>query len=143
MMGTPDDYSRLEHLKIVQSIITRMAQNSFLLKGWSVTLATGLLAAALTDKGVYAILALLPALAFWGLDGYYLMQERFFRDVYDAVARHPEPTQLGYSVRVHLPKRHRTLRALLWIKACLSPAVLGLHIVVLGVVALVLVATKA
>src|SRR2546428_555807 len=62
-----DDYSRLEHLKMVQGAIGRMAQNSFVLKGWSVTLVTAMMALAVSDKNRgYAALALFPALARWG-----------------------------------------------------------------------------
>jgi len=80
------DANRLEHLKMVQAAITRMAQNSFVLKGWSVTLTTGILAAALGQKQqAFAWLGLVPALAFWGLDSFYLRLERRFRALHDDV----------------------------------------------------------
>ena len=34
-----------------------------------------------------AILAILPVMVFWGLDGYYLWQERLFRLLYDHIRR--------------------------------------------------------
>lgn len=77
-----------KHLEFIQNAIGRMAGNSFLLKGWSVTLVAGLFAlAAGGGKWVYAALGLLPSLSFWGLDAYYLRQERLFRKLYDAVRR--------------------------------------------------------
>ena len=77
---------RLEHLKMVQGIVARMAQNSFLLKGWSVTLTAGILAAAAAGKDAsFSQLALLPALVFWGLDAFYLRQERLFRVLHDDI----------------------------------------------------------
>jgi len=82
---------RIEHLKMIQGAIARMAQNSFLLKGWSVTLVTALVAVALSVTGKrYAVLAIYPALAFWGLDAFYLRQERLFRRLHDAVLAAPE-----------------------------------------------------
>ena len=73
-----------KHLDFVQQIITRMAGNSFLLKGWSVTLTAGLFALAAKDSNhVVAAIAFLPAAAFWILDAYYLRQERLFRALYD------------------------------------------------------------
>ena len=39
-----------KHLEFVQSTISRMASNSFLLKGWSVTLAAGLFALSAKDN---------------------------------------------------------------------------------------------
>jgi hypothetical protein len=73
-----------KHLEFIQAAISRMASNSFLLKGWTVTLTAGLFALAAKDaKPAFAVIALLPALAFWGLDAYYLRCERLFRALYD------------------------------------------------------------
>jgi hypothetical protein len=80
------DADRLEYVKMIQTAIGRMAQNSFVLKGWSVTLATGILAVALGERQqAFAWLGLLPALAFWGLDAFYLRQEQLFRALHDNV----------------------------------------------------------
>lgn len=72
-----------EHLSLVQGVINRLAGNSFALKGWSVTLVSALLALNIAETDVRLVaIALLPALTFWGLDGYFLAQERLFRDLY-------------------------------------------------------------
>ena len=72
-----------KHLEFIQAIIARMAGNSFLLKGWTVTIAAALFALAANDaRAVFAMLAFFPALWFWGLDAYYLRQERLFRKLY-------------------------------------------------------------
>jgi hypothetical protein len=48
-----------------------------------VTLVSALLALAAKDaEPRLALVALLPALTFWGLDGYFLAQERLFRRLY-------------------------------------------------------------
>lgn len=84
------DEDRRKHLELIQAIISRMANNSFLLKGWSVTLVAGLFALAAKDTNHrLALVAYLPAIVFWGLDGYYLSQERCFRSLYDHVRRQP------------------------------------------------------
>jgi hypothetical protein len=78
--------NRLAHLQMLQAIIARMASNSFFLKGWSVTLTSGLFALASNkSNGVSVNVAFLPVLMFWALDGYFLRQERLFRRLYDAV----------------------------------------------------------
>lgn len=77
---------RNKHLEFIQNAINRMASNSFILKGWSITLVTGIIALSLTtstNKFIY--LAFVPTLAFWGLDAYYLRQEKLFRKLYDYV----------------------------------------------------------
>ncbi|HEX5753741.1 MAG TPA: hypothetical protein VFZ09_46565 [Archangium sp.] len=73
---------QLKRVELLQNIITRMAQNSFTIKGWAVTVLTALLAFSNKDSDRwFAVYALYPAVAFWGLDAYYLMQERLFRDL--------------------------------------------------------------
>ncbi len=75
---------REAHLAMIQGVINRLAQNSFLLKGWSVLLVSALLAVAASSSEDWILpVAFLPAAAFWGLDGYYLRQERLFRRLYD------------------------------------------------------------
>lgn len=67
------------HLEMIQGVIARIAGNSFLLKGWSVTIAAALFALAARDSNSqFACIALLPSIVFWGLDAYYLRQERLF-----------------------------------------------------------------
>ena len=81
-----DDEKRAKHLELIQGVINRLAGNSFSMKGWSITLVSALFALAAKDANVrYAALALLPAICFWGLDTYYLRQERLYRKLYDAV----------------------------------------------------------
>jgi hypothetical protein len=135
-------YSRLEHIKMIQAIIGRLAQNSFLLKGWSVTLNTGLLAASLTDKGVFSALAIFPAVAFWGLDGYYLMEERLFREFHEAVSQGRHAETSGYSMEGDVRRLTGWGRARRWLQACLAPVVVGLHGVVLVVILMVLAVTS-
>ncbi len=71
---------------MIQAIINRMSVNSFLLKGWSVVLVSALFALAAGDsQALFVYLAYFPAVAFWILDGYFLWQEKLFRNLYDRV----------------------------------------------------------
>jgi len=76
-----------KHLDFIQAAINRMAGNSFLLKGWSITLIVAIfaLASGRESKVFLVLISLLPALMFWGLDGFFLHQERLFRALYDKV----------------------------------------------------------
>ena len=81
------DNNKIKHLEFIQSTITRMNQNSFQIKGWMITLVSALLALyASSEKVVYILIAIVPAIVFWLLDAYYLQQERRFRGVYNDVA---------------------------------------------------------
>lgn len=79
--------NKIKHLEFIQSTITRMNQNSFQIKGWMITLVSALLALyASSEKVVYILIAIVPAVVFWFLDAYYSQQERRFRGVYNDVA---------------------------------------------------------
>lgn len=78
----------LEHLKLIQAVITRLAGNSFVLKGWAVTLVTGLAALAKADgNDDIAWISLGVLVVFALLDAYYLALERMFRRFYEQQAR--------------------------------------------------------
>ena len=79
---------KLKHLELIQGVINRMAHCSFLLKGWSVILLSGLFALAAKETNpLFVYLAYLPVIAFWVLDGYYLYQERLYRKLYGHVRK--------------------------------------------------------
>lgn len=75
--------NKLKYLEFIQNVITRMNTNSFMIKGWTVTLVAALfaLSAANTDKDFYLV-AFLPVLVFWLLDGFFIATERRFRALY-------------------------------------------------------------
>ena len=60
-----------KHLEFIQNAITRMAGNSFRLKGWTVLLVSALFAyfARFGESG-YVFIVIVPILAFWVLDGF-------------------------------------------------------------------------
>jgi hypothetical protein len=81
------DYDKNKHLEFVQNVITRMNSNSFQIKAWTITLVTGILAVyAATQNSCYILICLLPIIAFWFLDAYYLLQERKFIGLYNDIA---------------------------------------------------------
>lgn len=83
--------NKLKHLDFIQASISRVAGNTFILKGWSITLIAALfvLSAKDSDK-IYALLAYYPIVIFWILDGYFLSIERRFRSLYDRVRQKSE-----------------------------------------------------
>src|SRR6266852_3616424 len=89
---------KLKHLEFIQAVIGRMASNSFLLRGWSVTLAAALFALSAKDTNPKLLaIAYYPILIFWILDGYFLSQERLFRALYDKVRKLPE-SEIDFSM---------------------------------------------
>jgi hypothetical protein len=124
--------TRIEHLKMIQGIVNRLADSSFKYKGWSITVASALLALAAKDgKPAFALVGLLPVVAFWFLDAYYLRQERHFRVVYDQ-ARTGSAAELerpsDFSMRLNKERIDAELaRKLRWCNVAFSKSVLALH----------------
>ena len=84
---------KLAHLQMIQGVVNRLSQNSFLLKGWTVVLTSGLFALAANGSEIlFVYLACLPAAIFWWLDAYFLHQERLFRALYDQARLSDEET---------------------------------------------------
>lgn len=78
---------KIAHLTFIQGVINRMGQNSFLLKGWSVTIVAALFAlAAQGANKQFVLVAYFPAFMFWLLDAFFLHQEKLFRKLYEKVA---------------------------------------------------------
>jgi len=80
--------NRIRHLELIQAAISRMANNSFLIKGWCITLVSALLGLAAKDSNKkFIIVVFFPAFMFWLLDAYYLRQERLFRKKYNDIRK--------------------------------------------------------
>ena len=92
---------KIKHLELIQAVINRMANSSFLIKGWSVTLVAAILALANKDmnKG-FVIIVFVPILLFWILDAYFLHQEKLFREVYDQV-RVKKEDEIDFSMKIN------------------------------------------
>ena len=85
--------NRIKHLEFIESNISRMNTCCFQMKGWSVTLATALIAvyaSSIDDTGkgnaLFILAAIFPTVLFWALDSYYLHKERKFMYLYKQVA---------------------------------------------------------
>lgn len=78
--------NKLKHLEFIQSIISRMSNNLFFLRGWTISLVAALLALFIKDLNQdHTLVIYFPIVIFWILDGYFLSQERLFRALYNHV----------------------------------------------------------
>jgi hypothetical protein len=85
---------RIKHLEFIQGIISRLSANSFLIKGWAITVAGAFYAYTASHfNWRVASVSLLPTFAFWYLDSYFLRQERLFRCLYNDVRRAEHTTE--------------------------------------------------
>lgn len=96
--------NKRHHLDIIQSAALRMGNNSFALKGWAVTLVAGIFALSSKDADkMYFLITYIPVLVFWGLDAYYLKQERLYRALYNKI-RKKEESQVDFEMNTTLPE---------------------------------------
>jgi len=117
-----------KHLELLQITITRMAVNSFLIKGWSVTLVAALFALAAKDSDrSFAIVSYFPCILFWSLDAYYLAQERKFRSLYEAARSGKAEV---YSMNTQPHERERDT----WISTMHSTTLLLFHGTIVAVI---------
>lgn len=118
---------RLKHLEFIQATITRQGQNSFQMKNWTIVVLAALIA-LYADKGdvMYLAVSLVAVLAFWGLDGYYLYQERKFRDLYDKVVKDlNENTDVITPLSMDMNSDHGFS---CWIGACASSSIIFIYL---------------
>lgn len=77
-----------KELDLIQNIIQRMANNSFMIKGWAITLFVGLVSffklSKLSDV-ILGISLLIIVCSFYYLDAFFLWTERKYRDLYNSV----------------------------------------------------------
>lgn len=78
--------SKIKFLEMIQNLITRMSTNSFMLKGWAVTLVAGTFALSnIESNNLLFLIAYVPIILFWFLDSYYLQLERKYREFYNEI----------------------------------------------------------
>ena len=76
-----------KEIDLIQSCISKMANNSFLIKGWLITLIS-IVVALSYDKINFSIIAgilIIIVLCFWYLDAFFLRAERLYIKLYEWV----------------------------------------------------------
>jgi hypothetical protein len=115
-----------------------MSSNSFLLKGWTITLVAALFALAQKESNpMFMYLAYFPAFIFCALDGYYLWQERLFRKLYDRVRTQKED-EIDFSMDTSVV---REATGSIW-RAFFSQTVLSFHGAVIGAIVIVILTSR-
>ena len=120
---------------MIESVIQRMADNSFKLKEWTVAMVgiIGALSAQGTDKRFFLLVSI-PMLAFWFLDSLYLQLDRKYRELYNYV-REKKEDDIDFSMDISkLSSENNTLR---YIECLFSKTEAGFYIPI-GIVIIIL-----
>lgn len=123
--GKTDMESKIRHLEMIQSVIARMNSNSFLLKGWTVTIVVALFAFANVkdmDSNLI-VLAIIPTMFFWGLDAFFVHQEWLFIKLYECVTTQNEK-DINFSMKTN-PFKFQVRK---WRYALLSKTILPFYL---------------
>lgn len=85
----------------IQSVISRMATNSFYLKGWGITIIAAITALSIkeSDWRIY-VCSLFLTIIFWFLDAYYLKQEKLFRELYNKIRNEKDDEKIDFSMDI-------------------------------------------
>lgn len=87
-----------KHLEMIENVISRMANCSFLIKGWTLTIIAAVFTLAAKDTDIkFVIIAYIIIPCFWILDGFYISKERQYRSLYDEV-RQASGSQSDFSM---------------------------------------------
>ncbi len=116
----------IKHLEMIQRIINRLGHDSFLIKGWSMTIivAAIILTARYDLQNQFIILVfIIPIFGFWILDGYFLWQERLFRRLYDKI-RMQEATDFTMDTGKYSNKPKCT-----WIRSIFSKTLIAFYFI--------------
>lgn len=84
-----------KEIDLIQAVITRTANNSYLLKGWLITLISVILAfhkdsVVISNMTSLSLVLCLPVTVFWYLDAFFLHKEKCYRKLYDWVIANRE-----------------------------------------------------
>jgi len=82
-----------KEIDLIQACISRMAQNSFMIKGWAFTLVAAFAALTAEKLNLYVLcgVGIFILLVFWFLDAFFLKMEKLYRFKYEwVIAERPK-----------------------------------------------------
>ena len=131
--------NKYKHMDYIQSVISRMASNTFYLKGWNITIIAAIVALSFneSDWRIYACSLVLNVM-FWFLDAYYLKQEKLFRELYNKVAKINDDNLVDFSMNTSEFKEKVSAIPYLMIKTIsITPLYLSISVVLLVLIHIV------
>ena len=96
-----------KEIDLIQACINRLAQNSFIVKGWTITLITVILALLpeKIDIRLLCAIVIVATVCFWYLDAFFLRTERLYRWKYEwVIANRPKSEEYCYDLNPYNEK---------------------------------------
>ena len=87
-----------KEIDLIQNCINRMTKNSFMLKGWTISLVAVVLALTADKLNPFFLFCsvFIPILCFWYLDALFLQAEKMYREMYNWVLEERKKDNLEY-----------------------------------------------
>ena len=103
-----DNQELYKEIDLIQGCINRMSKNSFMVKGWALTIFMGVITISkmevINNFWLLACTVLAPYLSFWMLDAFFLHQERKYRRMYAWVIQERKKGNMEHQYNLN-PKR--------------------------------------
>ena len=97
-------HESVEHLKMVQNVIARMAGSSAQMKTWAVSLVTATIVFSGLSDSPHWLIGLggfVPIVAFWTMDARYLHLERCYIKLHEAIVAGSSIAPFDLNYRIH------------------------------------------
>lgn len=101
-MSNSDMCPNEAHLSFINGVIARLNSNSFMIKGWCITIVSALLALLVATKySALIVISVFPIISFSILDAMYLQFERRYTSLYSMVAK-SDPAIVLFSMNANI-----------------------------------------
>ena len=97
-------HESVEHLKMVQNVVARMAGSSAQMKTWAVSLVTAIIVFSGLSDSPHWLIGLggfVPIVAFWTMDARFLHLERCYIKLHEAIVAGSSITPFDLNYRIH------------------------------------------
>lgn len=82
------DDKKFKHLDYIHNTINRMSNNSFLIKGWTISIVSVIFIFSDDEmNGNFLLISAVAVIIFWYLNGFFLQQERKFRALFNEIRK--------------------------------------------------------
>ncbi len=106
-----DRQLKVEHLKLIQGVVDRLARNSFAVKATASAVAAALVSVIITQDNSLVSIGAISLVSLWVLDAFFLARERAYRALYEHVRTTAEDEMADedfLTLRYSMPPRAET-----------------------------------
>ncbi len=96
-----------KQIDLIQDCIKRMANNSFLIKGWAIGILTIAMILLKEISIIGILICFIPLISFWYLDSFFLMTEKHYRFMYEKLIKTNPEVEINLDFYDLNPQKYR------------------------------------